>query len=74
MYKCVYKDMIQPGIARRRPELVWLNRDDEVVAEEKDAYEFKADIELTHPEWCLHADECGINTNQKEDGPNGAGS
>jgi hypothetical protein len=66
--------MIQAGFARQRPELVWLNCDGEVVAAEKDAYGFKADIELTRPEWCLHADEFGINTNQKEDGPNGAGS
>jgi hypothetical protein len=49
MYECESEEMVKAGVALRRPESVWLDRDGNVVADEKDAFRCKTDIEPTHP-------------------------
>ncbi len=59
--------MIEAKIAEKINEPCFMNEKGKVV-EECDCFGKKVDTILTHPEYCLFADETGCNTSMKKDG------
>jgi hypothetical protein len=67
MYDIIYDELVVAGIARAREVPVSLDRQGNV-CEKEDQYGELCEVELTHPEYFLFADETGCNTSQKTDG------
>jgi hypothetical protein len=68
MYDSVYETMVKAGVAEKLPEVVWFDRDGNIVLNEEEAFGEKLQYFLKHPEYCVYIDETGSNTNQKADG------
>ena len=67
MYKLVYSGMVKAGVAIELEEGEWQDINGQK-CEEKDAHGLKVHHQLTHPEYVVHVDEVGNNTNQKDNG------
>ena len=66
-YRCIYDVMVDARIASVREVPVFTDREGNVV-EESQAFGFKQDIEINHPDYLLFGDESGCSSNQKKDG------
>jgi hypothetical protein len=72
MYEAIYDIWCDAGVARKLVEAVAYDVTGQVV--EKDSpnqFGRLSNIEVTHKDYILFADECGINTCQKNDGHHG---
>lgn len=67
MYNEIYDNFVEAKVAVKRPEPVACDIDGNVVSEDQ-IFGKACDIEITHPQFILFADEVGCNTNQKKDG------
>mmetsp|Transcript_11312 Transcript_11312/g.24031 ORF Transcript_11312/g.24031 Transcript_11312/m.24031 type:complete len:208 (+) Transcript_11312:255-878(+) len=67
MYDIIYDEMIDAKIAEKINKPCFMNEKGKVV-EECDRFGKKVDTILTHPEYCLFANETGCNTSMKKDG------
>ena len=67
MYDHNYEEMEVAGVAKRRAEPVWMDRNGNI-CDEKDALGCKVTHDLIHPEMCLVGDEVGGNLNMDNDG------
>ena len=68
MYECVYKELVEAGIAKVLDTPRWINEKGETVEKEEEAFGCQVEVEVTHPNYFLMADETGCNTNMKTDG------
>ena len=66
MYKLVYSGMVKAGVAIELEEGEWQDTNSQK-CKEKDAHRMKVNHWLTHPEYVVHVDEVGNNTNQKDE-------
>ena len=66
-YRCIYDEMVDARIASVREIPVFTDREGNEV-EESEAFGFKQDIKIDHPDYLLFGDESGCSTNQKKDG------
>jgi hypothetical protein len=71
MYESVYESMVEAGVARKVSVPVWLDKDNNIVELESEAFGRKTQYLMTDPDYVLFADETGSNTNQKDDGRRG---
>ena len=62
--------MIQ-RFAIKLPDPVWVDRDGNVVEDEKDSFGCKTDIKIIKPEMAIMSDEVGRNLSQEGDNANG---
>ena len=67
MYRVIYDEMVDAGIAVEREIPVYVDREGNEV-EESERFGFKEDIKIVKPTFLLFADECGFNTSQQKDG------
>ncbi len=67
MYDIIYDKIINARDCREDEGTFFLNGKGKVV-EECDCFGKKVDTKLTHPEYCLVANETGCNTSMKKDG------
>ena len=70
MHDDIYKTYVQARVAKRLGAPIFWNRAGEITGEE-DACGYACDIEITHPNYILHAGEMGYNTNQSKARHNG---
>lgn len=69
MYNCVYAQMANSGVAVKTEEFTSYDKDGKVVVDDSQTiYGKPTQYKITHPEMILFVDECGSNTNQKNDG------
>jgi hypothetical protein len=71
MYRAIYANMGDAGIARKLDTPVLMNANGEVVTDPKDALGLPCEYEMIHPDHLIFFDETGCNTNQKKDGHKG---
>jgi len=67
MYDHNYEEMEAAGVAERREEPAWMDRNGNI-CDEKDALGCKVTYDLIHPEMCVVGDEVGGNLNMSGDG------
>ncbi len=67
MYDIMYDEMVDTGVAEKLDTSMFMNQKGEIV-EEFNGFGRKVDTKLTHPEYCLFADETGCNTLMKKYG------
>ena len=67
MYKLTQQEMVEEAGVAIRSEPKWYDANGNE-CDEENATGCKAVIEITHPEYCIVADETGGNTCQKDDG------
>ena len=70
MYRHIYEEMELSGVAKRRDEPVWMDRDGNIV-EEVNAHGCKVTHDFIRPDMCLVRDEVGGNINMTGDGHQG---
>jgi hypothetical protein len=70
MYDVIYDEFVDAGVAVPREEKVFMDRDGNI-CDEAMKFGEACDIDITHPEYILFADETGCNTSQKKDGHEG---
>ncbi len=68
MYKEVYEEMVQCGVASKLDEAVWFSKAGDIVEDEKDAFGLKSQYFLLHANRVIFVDEVGNNTSQANDG------
>jgi hypothetical protein len=72
MYDVVYDEMVDAGVAKKRETPVFMDKEGNVVSDfDSKRYGRKSDVEITHPNYILFANETGCNTCQKKDGHTG---
>ena len=69
MYNCVYAQMVNAGVAEKTEEFTSYDKEGQVIVNDSQTVFGKpTQYKITHPEMILFVDECGSNTNQKNDG------
>ena len=69
MYNCVYAQMENAGVAVKTEEFTSYDKDGKVIVDDSETIFGKpTQYKITHPEMIIFVDECGSNTNQKNDG------
>jgi hypothetical protein len=71
MYDDVYATFGMANVAIKLDKPQWIDRDNNIVANEEEAFGRKSDILVTRPDMIIMVDECGDNTSQKQDGTKG---
>ena len=67
MYDGVINEFVDAGVAKKRSEPAWMNRDG-ILVDEKDAFGCKVTHDITDPDMIIVMNEVGRNTSQKGDG------
>ena len=68
MYDFIYEQLCEMGIAKKREQPAYMDREGNIVETEDEAHGMIVEYDLLHPELFLHLDETGCNTNMKNDG------
>jgi len=68
MYREVYKEMVESGIASKLIEPTRFDKTGNIIDTEEEAFGLKSEYFLLYPEKLLFADEVGKNTSQANDG------
>ena len=67
MYDGVIKEFVESGVAKKRSQLAWMDRDG-ILVDEKDMFGCEVTHDITDPDMIIVMDEVGGNTSQKGDG------
>ncbi len=68
MYEEIYQNLCIAGHACEHPELLWRDKNGNVVESKENAFGLKSKYELINPDWLIFVNKCSSNTLQAKDG------
>ena len=65
MYDLCIDQMVQAGVARKRDNAVWVDKNSKTVSDKSLAFGCKVTHDLIHPDWCIVGVISWVGTSQQ---------